>query len=438
MSNLKIGNKLLVSFIIVIVFSLGVGIFGIIGMTNLYYGYSDDYFAYLYGSIALIVAAVTVSVILRIYLGRNIAKPIETFNEWLQITADGNIVWTAEETAFVNGMVIRKDEIGELYASYKKLTGYMNEVGEELVQVANGNLDLSIKPHCENDLLQINLKTMVDDLSGIVSQIRNASDEASSGASQVALGATTIAQDSLKNDEAVKRLTDAINEILNHIHEDAENTKRAAELAETIMSNAEKGSGQMDEMTTAVAEIEKASQSISKVIKVIDDIAFQTNILALNAAVEAARAGVHGKGFAVVADEVRNLAAKSAEAAKDTNELISDSIEKSKLGTRLANETAESLDQIISNITENNAIVKKIIDSVDDQTSTIDKVNADIERVATITHNTSAAAEESAAASEEMSAQADVLKDLVARFNLNNNAVLEGKIKEITHALPGH
>jgi len=194
----------------------------------------------------------------------------------------------------------------------------------------------------------------------------------------------------------------------------------------------------MDEMTTAVAEIEKASQSISKVIKVIDDIAFQTNILALNAAVEAARAGVHGKGFAVVADEVRNLAAKSAEAAKDTNELISDSIEKSKLGTRLANETAESLDQIISNITENNAIVKKIIDSVDDQTSTIDKVNADIERVATITHNTSAAAEESAAASEEMSAQADVLKDLVARFNLNNNAVLEGKIKEITHALPGH
>ena len=177
----------------------------------------------------------------------------------------------------------------------------------------------------------------------------------------------------------------------------------------------------MNEMISAVREINQAGQSISKVIKVIDDIAFQTNILALNAAVEAARAGQHGKGFAVVAEEVRNLAAKSAEAAKDTGGLISNSIEKAELGSRIAGDTAASLTEIVSGINESSQIVSEIAKSSEEQSIGISQINSSIDQVAEVTHQNSATAQESAAASQEMNGQSSLLDELISQFKLKNS-----------------
>ena len=174
----------------------------------------------------------------------------------------------------------------------------------------------------------------------------------------------------------------------------------------------------MDGMIRAVKEINDASHSIGNIIKTIDDIAFQTNILALNAAVEAARAGQHGKGFAVVAEEVRNLASKSADAARNTSDMIQDTIEKAELGSRIAGETAESLREIASGINESNQLVVEIARASEEQSLGISQINIGIDQVTQVIQQNSATAEESAAASEEMSGQSDMLKQLIEQFRI--------------------
>ena len=233
---------------------------------------------------------------------------------------------------------------------------------------------------------------------------------------QIAAGAQALAQGSTQQAASVEQLSSSITEIAQKTRDNADMANRAAALANKIKQNAETGSFQMGEMMEAVREINQASQSINKVIKVIDDIAFQTNILALNAAVEAARAGQHGKGFAVVAEEVRNLAAKSAEAAKDTGSLIANSMEKAELGSRIADETASSLTEIVSGINESNQIVMQIATSSEEQSAGIVQINQGIDQVAQVIQQNSATAEESAAASEEMSSQSAMLQDLVSQF----------------------
>jgi methyl-accepting chemotaxis protein len=265
------------------------------------------------------------------------------------------------------------------------------------------------------------MKTMSNGLNQVLRDIDTASSQVSTGAGQVADGATALAAGSTEQAASVEELSGSIAEIAERTKKNAALAEQAAELAASIKQSAEKGSRQMDEMTAAVGEISEASQSISRVIKVIDDIAFQTNILALNAAVEAARAGQHGKGFAVVAEEVRNLADKSAEAAKDTESLIENSMRKAELGVHIASETAGSLSEIVTGIGESNRLVTEIATASEAQAMGISQINIGIDQVAMVVQQNSATAEESAAASEEMSGQSTMLSQLIKQFKLRGD-----------------
>jgi methyl-accepting chemotaxis protein len=211
-------------------------------------------------------------------------------------------------------------------------------------------------------------------------------------------------------------------EIASQTKNNAANANQANELALTAKGGAVKGNEQMKEMLKAMDDIKEASASISKIIKVIDEIAFQTNILALNAAVEAARAGQHGKGFAVVAEEVRNLAARSANAAKETTVLIEGTIKKVEGGTKIANETADALNRIVEDVAKAANIVGDIALASNEQATGIAQVNQGILQVSEVTQTNSATSEESAAASEELSSQAEILKDMVSKFKLKRTA----------------
>ena len=203
-----------------------------------------------------------------------------------------------------------------------------------------------------------------------------------------------------------------------HTTQNAENARRTDELARGIQADAQTGNEQMKQMLKAMVEINNASDNIGKIIKVIEDIAFQTNILALNAAVEAARAGEQGKGFAVVAEEVRNLAAQSAKAASETSKLIESSMQKVEDGTQRADDTATSLYKIVSGIGQASELIDAIATATNEQAAALEQINQGVMQISDVVQNTAAAAEESAAASEELSGQADSLKLGVSVFTL--------------------
>ncbi|MCL2055042.1 MAG: methyl-accepting chemotaxis protein [Oscillospiraceae bacterium] len=252
-------------------------------------------------------------------------------------------------------------------------------------------------------------EALLKTISGVSETFINASRSISSGSQVLAQGSTAQAA-------TVEQLSSTIQEIEDKTKENADMAEKASSLSVDIKNKAQKGNRQMDNLMVSVNEITKSSGEIKKVMKVIDDIAFQTNILALNAAVEAARAGAAGKGFAVVADEVRNLASKSAEAAKNTAGLIEDSIIKADAGLKTATETASSLKEIVEGINQNAELVLNIARSSDEQKSSISYVTVGIGQVADVIQQNSATAEESAAASEEMTKSAGVLEELIARF----------------------
>ena len=370
-------------------------------------------------SLILLVIMAFVVIFMALNVSNIISNPLLVLSQFMKKAGEtGDITLRPEDREVISRFALLRDEIGEAISGSAAFLGHVTDISKELETVSDGNLTTDVKPLSNADIMGLSLKKTVDNLNYVFKEIQESSTEVSSASKQVADGAQYLAQGSSSQSASIEELSGSIEEIAERTGANAETAEKTARLSITIKENAEKGNRQMDEMIMAVKDINDASKSISNIIKTIDDIAFQTNILALNAAVEAARAGQHGKGFAVVAEEVRNLASKSAEAARDTGEMINNSIEKAELGSRIAEETAASLREIVGGINESSRLIEEIAKSSEEQLTGVTQINIGIEQVAQVVQQNSATSEESAAAAEEMSSRSDMLRQMLAQFKL--------------------
>ena len=373
--------------------------------------------------IGMAVVALIITILLSTYLTRSITKPLRQLETAADKIVNGNFDISVTYES--------KDELGSLTKSFKNMTFILETVISDasrlLSEMADGNFD--VRTNAEEryvgslQSLLLSIRKLNKDLSITLGQINQSADQVASGSGQVSNGAQALAQGATEQAASVEELASTITNISYQVKSTADNAMEARSKSNTAGGEAEICNNQMHDMMDAMEEIARSSNEISKIIKTIEDIAFQTNILALNAAVEAARAGDAGKGFAVVAEEVRSLASKSSVASKNTAELIESSVNAVTRGTKLANSTAESLVQVVNHVRSASTKVDEIANAAEEQAGAIEQVTLGVDQISSVVQTNSATAEESAAASQELSEQASTLKSLVAKFKLREEYI---------------
>lgn len=373
--------------------------------------------------ISIAVSAVLLTItnlFLRYVLENRIVKPIVSMSHAAEKIAEGDL----ESKIDTKNSKTEVGMLGEsLTATISTLKDYINDITANLKAISEGDMTHDVAIEYKGSFAPIKdaLVKISNSLNETFGSITIAADEVSSGAEQVAMGAQQLSQGATEQASSIEELALSIANVSNDTKDNARNVETATTYMDAVNNGIKTGDKYMQNMLEAMDDISTSSGQIKKIIKVIDDIAFQTNILALNAAVEAARAGSAGKGFAVVADEVRNLAAKSAEAAKQTTKLIEGSGESVQKGAELAHETASALSEINTTTNMVNDIINKISAISEEQAIAIDKISADINNISTVVQTNSATSEESAAASEQLSGQSALLKEKMSEFKLKGN-----------------
>ena len=393
--------------------------------------HTADFMSSTYQSIFLIfgmlVAVLVIGSLITIRMSRNISQPIQICARRLEQLSQGDLTTPAPQLQ-------RDDEIGILATAttsiVSTLTGLIRDIDHILGEMAKGNFRVTSQNHelYRGDMSQIltSLQNIKYNLNDTLRQMDTAAAQVSAGADQVSSGAQALAQGATEQASAVQELSATVADINTGVQNNTAAAQTAKEKANAAGTQVTLSNEKMHELRDAMATILEGHQEIGQIITTIENIAFQTNILALNAAVEAARAGNAGKGFAVVADEVRNLASKSDQAAKHTKELIEHSTVSVEEGSRLSEEVTATLDESKELTSVAVTYIEQVVENAVNEAHAIAQITEGIDQIASVVQTNSATAQESAAASEELSGQAQLLKELSDRFQLQEDTSTAG------------